>query len=231
MSEMRAAGQEVYARLMRGEVRKMDVKVLEKGPDVAKVPELRFLKLEHLNYTTGEGAAQITADWIRLNTDGGVIVLPILSPRELEIGGVKIDRKVESVVMIHKPQPPIEQYTVELVSGGVKPVDNSIKLAAAKRELLEEAGFSAERCTHLMDVAHAPFRMNVIDEVYLARGLQFVGREGDDAEERSIVPVILTMPEVVDLVWKSRIICAATVASITTYLLRQQQAAACWAPA
>ena len=243
ISAMRAAGQEVYERLMRGDVRKIDVEVLAKGPDVAQAAEIKYTKLELVRYTTGTGAARITAEWIRLNTGPGVTVLPIFAPHELETVGV-VTGNVESVLMIHKPQPSVGKYTVELVSGGIKPkpkdksqpdakskeVIMETGIEAADRELIEEAGCSAEKYVHLMDVTHAPYRINEIDWVYVAKQLQFVGRKGEDKEERPIVPIILTMPEVKDLLRESQIYYAATVASITTYLLRSQENAT-WAPA
>lgn len=97
---------------------------------------------------------------------GAVMVVPVLDSGEL--------------VMERQYRYPLRQDFIEFPAGKLDP--GEAPLAAAKRELLEEAGFVAGHWEHLGGIHVAIAYSNERIELYLARELKHVGAQLDDDE-------------------------------------------------
>jgi 8-oxo-dGTP pyrophosphatase MutT (NUDIX family) len=191
---LREEGRDLYTRIMNAGYAKIPVRVL-KSKNIS-----RFIKMEEVSYSVGH----IHATWHRITSGTGVTILPVLH-----------SAKGDRIVMIYKPQPAIGQWSFELPSGGIEDGSES---ETVLKELLEETGFKSKRIKKLMELAHAPFRLGWVDEVYVAEKLNFVGRATKENEEFPIRTVILTIPEVKHLLQANKIINAMSVAVLTTFL-------------
>lgn len=83
----------------------------------------------------------------------------------------------------------IGRHSIEVVSGGIDPGEDP--LFCARRELQEELGFQAGDWLHLGTVD--PFTSSLVSptQLYLARGLQFVGTSPEGTEQIRHVTVPL----------------------------------------
>ncbi len=131
---------------------------------------------------------------------GSVVVLPLHDDN--------------SVVMIDQYRHPIGRRVRELPAGlldepGEEPV------AAARRELVEEVGYTARDWSVLVDVVASPGFSDEAVRVFLARGLTEVGRPaGSDDEEADLDVVRLPLAEAVRQALAGQIVNAATVAGL-----------------
>lgn len=120
----------------------------------------------------------------------------------------------DSVVMIDQYRHPVGRRIRELPAGlldapGEEPV------TTARRELVEEAGYTARDWSVLVDMVASPGFSDEAVRVFLARGLTEVGRPtGDDDEEADLRVVRLPMAEAVRQVLAGEIVSAPTVAGL-----------------
>lgn len=98
----------------------------------------------------------------------------------------------------------------ELPAGSLEPGER--KLAAAKRELQEETGYTARRWTKALYFFVSPGFLSESMTVYLARGLQ-KGIAKPEKDER-ITTRFFTLPQVLRMVMNRKIIDAKTIAAI-----------------
>lgn len=105
---------------------------------------------------------------------------------------------------------PLQRHFYELPAGKIEPGEEP--LATAKRELIEECGYTAEVWQHLATlhpcIGYSDERM----ELYLARGLTHVGHAHDDGEFLEVVPLALS--EALDWVKSGRITDVKTVTGL-----------------
>jgi ADP-ribose pyrophosphatase len=77
----------------------------------------------------------------------------------------------DQIVMVRQYRPALDMMLWELPAG-MRDVDGESPLDCAKRELLEETGFSAVNWQGLGQIAQSPGSSNSIAELFLARGLE-----------------------------------------------------------
>lgn len=88
--------------------------------------------------------------------------------------------------LVRQFRAPLKRILLEIPAGKLDTA-NEDRLLAAKRELREETGFSAERWTHLVDLATTPGFCSEVISLYLARGLTRGETEFDDDEFLDVV--------------------------------------------
>jgi ADP-ribose pyrophosphatase len=119
-----------------------------------------------------------------------------------------------SVVMIDQYRHPVGRRLRELPAGLLDAPGEDL-VRTARRELVEEVGYTARDWSVLVDVVVSPGFSDEAVRVFLARGLTEVGRPaaGDD-EEADLDVVRLPLAEAVRQVLAGEIVNAATVAGL-----------------
>lgn len=119
------------------------------------------------------------------------------------------------VTLIHQYRHPLGRRIWELPAGlldeaGEQPADT------ARRELLEEAGVTANRWETLVDVAASPGFTDEVVRVFLARDVSEVDREalGHDDEEADLVVHKVPLAEAVRMALAGELVNGATVAGV-----------------
>ena len=88
----------------------------------------------------------------------------------------------DQVVIVHQYRYGIDRITLELPAGAME--DEEHPLLCAKRELIEETGFTSDHWEELLAAPSDPVRSNSIMHAYLARGAKCThGQNLDDGEE------------------------------------------------
>jgi ADP-ribose pyrophosphatase len=120
------------------------------------------------------------------------------------------------VVTVTQYRHPANQRLVELPAG-LLDVDGESALAAAKRELAEEAALSAQTWHVLVDLYTSPGMTNEAVRVYLARELRSIARPADFElvhEEVSMTVTHTPLSELVDDIYAGRLTNAIAVAGL-----------------
>ena len=108
------------------------------------------------------------------------------------------------VLLIRQYRHPVASFLFETPAGLLDKLDED-PLAAAKRELVEEAGLEASEWSVLLDVANSPGGSSEIIRFYLAQGVRaaLAGRVmTGEAEEASLPSVWVDLDEALHLVMK-----------------------------
>ena len=120
----------------------------------------------------------------------------------------------DSVVVIDQYRHPVGRRIRELPAGLLDALGED-PVTTARRELVEEAGYTARDWSVLVDMVASPGFSDEAVRVFLARGLTEVGRPtGDDDEEADLRVVRLPMAEAVRQVLAGEIVSAPTVAGL-----------------
>jgi len=113
-------------------------------------------------------------EWIQ--HPGAVVMIPMLDER--------------TVLLERQYRYPLQRHFYELPAGKIEPGEEP--LATAKRELVEECGYTAASWQHLTTlhpcIGYADERI----ELFLARDLTHVGHAHDDGEFLEVVPLALS---------------------------------------
>lgn len=120
----------------------------------------------------------------------------------------------DRVLLIRQYRHPLGEYMWEIPAGLLdKPGEDP--LVCAQRELVEEAGFTAEEWGHLFTLALSPGSLDERIHIYRARGLTEVGREHTgEAEETDLSHAWVPLDEAVQLCLSGAIANATAVAAI-----------------
>ena len=98
----------------------------------------------------------------------------------------------QEVVLIRNYRIPLEQYVIEMPAGLLDKNGETME-EAAKRELLEETGYSAEKLTALKRAwPHQSGMSNGISYCFIATGLKKIrDTAGDDSEDIEVIKIPL----------------------------------------
>jgi 8-oxo-dGTP pyrophosphatase MutT (NUDIX family) len=134
----------------------------------------KFMSAVEITYRDARGAVRTWEALERVGI-GGIVVMVAVTPA----GNVLLEKQF---------RPPLGREVIELPAGLVEP-EESME-TAAKRELIEETGWSARS---LEFIAEGPISTGASTELlraYLCTGLEFVGKNGGDDNE--IIEVVET---------------------------------------
>jgi len=146
----------------------------------------------------------------------------------LEPGGVKATREVVThpgsvvvlpvfpdgrILMIRQYRHSVRQYLWELVAGSKAPGESFA--TGARRELLEETGYTARRMHKLLDLFPTPGFVSENMVIFLAEGLK-AGKAQPEADEK-IVTRIFSLREIESWIRVGKIRDAKSVAGILYY--------------
>jgi ADP-ribose pyrophosphatase len=109
------------------------------------------------------------------------------------------------VLMIRQYRHPVGEFLWE-IPAGLLDVEGESELLAAERELLEETGYRAAEIEPLIDFYATPGGNSEMIRVFVARGLEFVGRPAEqEGEERQLIVEWVDLSSALDSVLKSEI--------------------------
>ena len=120
-----------------------------------------------------------------------------------------------NVYLVRQFRAPLEKVTLEIPAGKLdRPGED--RLEAAKRELREETGFSAETWRHLTDMATTPGFCTEVISIYLATGLAAGETDFDDDEFLNLIK--MPLKEAGEMVMRGEICDSKTIAGILMVL-------------
>lgn len=134
----------------------------------------KFLRCISVTYRDSSGSIRIWEAFERVNCDGIVAIVPVTTEG--------------AVLIIRQFRPAVNGYVIEFPAG-LNDKGETLE-AAARRELLEETGYSAGE---LIFLAEGPVSSGSSSEtltVYLAKGLEFKGiGQKDETEDIEVLKV------------------------------------------
>ncbi len=116
-----------------------------------------------------------------------------------------------NVYLVRQFRTPFERVLLEVPAGKLDYAGED-RLEAAKRELREETGFTAEHWTHLTDLLTTPGFCSEVISLYLARGLEKGSLDLDDDEFIDLVK--MPLDEALQMVYDGKIADAKTVSCL-----------------
>jgi ADP-ribose pyrophosphatase len=131
---------------------------------------------------------------------GSVVVLPIF--------------KDGRVLLIRQYRHSVGEFLWELVAGRKEP--NESPLAGARRELLEETGYTAKRLRKLMRVVPTPGFVNEWMWIFAAEGLTEGAAQPE--EDEKITPRIFTLKEVEKMIQHGTLRDAKSICGLLYYI-------------
>ena len=118
-------------------------------------------------------------EWVeRVNVSGGVIIVPVTAEREL--------------VLVRQYRIPVQAPVLELpagLAGDIPGAAGEASIEAARRELLEETGYAADRWQWLLEGPSSAGLTNESYRLFLAQDAKKVAPGGGDASEQIEVVV------------------------------------------
>ena len=117
------------------------------------------------------------------------------------------------VVLIEQYRAPLGEAILEIPAGTLD-IPGEDPIAAARRELVEEVGFSAGHLEHLTDIVTSPGVTDEVMSLYLAQGIEPVPRMPEGPEERHATVVTMPLAQAVEQVRTGRIKDAKSVVGI-----------------
>ena len=131
---------------------------------------------------------------------GSVVVLPIF--------------KNGHVLLIRQYRHSVGEFLWELVAGRKEP--NESPLAAARRELLEETGYTAKRLRKLMRIVPTPGFVNEWMWIFAAEGLTEGAAQPE--EDEKITPRIFTLKEAEKMIKRGTLRDAKSICGLLYYM-------------
>jgi ADP-ribose diphosphatase len=143
------------------------------------------------------GGVEVTRDVVVHS--GSVVLLPVFPGGE--------------ILLVRQYRHSVRSFLWELVAGRIEPGESP--LAAARRELAEETGYTARRFRKLMDVFPTPGFVSEHMVVFACEGLA-AGQSHPDADER-IEARRFTLPQLERMMRTGRLRDAKSIAAILYY--------------
>lgn len=178
--------------------------------------------MKNLNWETLSARHLVKDQWISLRADtcrmpDGKVVEPYYVLEYPHWVNVTAITEQQEVIMVRQYRHAFGDAVLELPGGAVD--EGEAFPEAAKRELLEETGFTAEHFEEVARVAPNPANQNNLSVSFLATGAKRVASQDlDDTEEMEIVA--LPLEEVKGLLRNNRIVQAMHVTSLFYVLQR-----------
>jgi ADP-ribose pyrophosphatase len=148
------------------------IKIIEKKT----VWEGRFLRLALTTYIDSYGTVREWESFERVNCKGIVAVIPVTDNKK--------------VLLTKQFRPPVNGYVIEFPAG-LNDREDTLE-EAAKRELLEETGYTAREMIFLTEGPMSSGASGEILTVFLAKGLEFKGiGERDETEDIEVLKVLI----------------------------------------
>lgn len=126
-----------------------------------------FLKSVGIKYRDSGGALRNWETFERVNCNGIAVIVPVTAEGEF--------------IIIRQFRPAVNSYVIEFPAG-LNDKGESLE-DAARRELLEETGYSAKEMIFLAQGPISSGASGEILTVYLAKGLEFQGEQQNDEAE------------------------------------------------
>jgi ADP-ribose pyrophosphatase len=148
--------------------------------DIARILEKKtiwegkFLRFVLTTYIDSYGAIREWESFERVNCKGIVAIMAVTDDKE--------------VLLIRQFRPPVNGYVIEFPAGLNDKGDTLEE--AARRELLEETGYSARELVFLTEGVMSSGASGEILTVFLAKGLEFKGiGERDETEDIEVLKI------------------------------------------
>ncbi len=136
---------------------------------------------------------------------GSVVVLPIFNDGRM--------------LLIRQYRHSIGEFLWELVAGRKEPNESSV--AAARRELVEETGYTAKRWRKLMRVVPTPGFVNEWMWIFAAEGLTEGAAQPE--EDEKIVPRIFTLKHAEKMIERGTLCDAKSICGVLYYMRFQKK--------
>ncbi len=127
-----------------------------------------------------------------------------------------------TIILVRQYRYAINQITVELPAGTLRRGEDPRE--CARRELMEETGYSAKSLEKLFDCYLAPGYSSERVTMFLATGLSERRQHPD--EDEFIQVVLVTLPEAIELIHRNQIVDSKTIAGILYYARARSSASA-----
>ncbi|MDR3183699.1 MAG: NUDIX hydrolase [Planctomycetaceae bacterium] len=154
-------------------------------------------------FTTGRSGTQLERHIIE--HPGAVVILPILPDGR--------------IVLIKQPRVAVDEELIELPAGTREPAEQP--LVTARRELVEETGYTAGEMTEIFRFYASPGFIK--EEMYLFKAEKLVAGPTNLEDGEKITPLIVDLPEAMQMVQTGQIRDAKTLIGLLWYNQNGQQ--------
>ena len=132
---------------------------------------------------------------------------------------VPITEDLEHVYLVRQFRPAIGDWLLELPAG-LRDVSGEKEIDTARRELMEEVGYSAKSMDYLMTLRTAVGFSDEEISIFLALGLEAGKREADGIEEETMTVERVPLCDIPMMIETKQLVDAKTIAGLSVALHR-----------